>query len=118
MFGDDYHGMRVENTAGVGQPDINICIEGIDIWIESKERRGNVIKIRPSQIAWIQKRSRAGGAVYIMVLHNDTVALYNGNQARLLTDPATVDKAKKLALINRPFKWSHIIEQMRTDIPF
>lgn len=65
---------------GAGVPDLNFCIplptptsggwRGIEGWIECKRGEGvngNIVKVRPHQIAWIERRARAGGRVFVAV---------------------------------------------------
>lgn len=58
---------RVENSVGSGHPDVEGCIDGVQIWIElkSEERPKRAttkirFKVRPSQDIWLQERVRAG----------------------------------------------------------
>jgi hypothetical protein len=68
--------MRVENGSMPGTPDVNICQDGREFWVELKDvddfpkrdttpvfgREG----LRPDQILWITQRVRAQGEVYIL----------------------------------------------------
>ena len=49
---------RVENSAGPGTPDLNICfMGGREVWVETKiESQDGVMKIRPEQKAWHVRR--------------------------------------------------------------
>lgn len=68
------HDIRVENPACPGTPDFNDCIDGVEFWVEFKQVKAMpklsgtpVFKgcLRPEQIVWLYKRSRAGGRCYI-----------------------------------------------------
>lgn len=64
------HWQRVENTVGTGIPDVNACKDGVEIWVELKEgvklMSGVVrLRIRKDQNAWLSRRHRAGGLVYL-----------------------------------------------------
>lgn len=68
----DLHFMRIENLAGSGCPDINVCYAGRELWIECKEvkrfSKGAKIlrrKLRPEQLNWMRLRYAAGGATWI-----------------------------------------------------
>lgn len=73
----DYgHAEAIENSAGVGNPDINYCIEGVDGWIECKYRREFPARdstpalgkcFKPSQPIWFKKRLDAG-AKHLFIL--------------------------------------------------
>jgi hypothetical protein len=61
------HLKRIENSVGSGHPDVEGCIDGVQIWIElkSEERPKRLttpirFKVRPSQDIWLQERVRAG----------------------------------------------------------
>lgn len=50
-----------------GVPDCNGCYEGVDFWIENKKTIGYTIGLRPEQVAWLDRRGRCGGTVFIAV---------------------------------------------------
>lgn len=61
------HLCRIENDAGEGNPDVEGCIDGDQVWIELKskvrpKRASTVIqfKVRPSQSIWHKQRVAAG----------------------------------------------------------
>lgn len=81
------HWQRIE-TAGVGSgvPDLNYCCDGAEGWVELKRATGRVVGVRPTQVAWIERRMRAGGRVFIMVRRDDRLWMFSGLLARgLLT---------------------------------
>lgn len=58
---------RIENSVGSGHPDVEGCIDGVQIWIElkSEERPKRPttkirFRVRASQDIWLQERVRAG----------------------------------------------------------
>lgn len=58
---------RIENSAGSGNPDVDGCLDGTQLWIELKselrpKRRTTPIrfKVRESQSDWHRLRSEAG----------------------------------------------------------
>jgi len=50
-----------------GVPDGNGCYEGVEFWIEYKKAKGNLVQLRPQQVAWLMKRARHGGNVFVAV---------------------------------------------------
>lgn len=50
-----------------GVPDCNGCYDGVDFWCENKKTAGYIIGLRPEQVAWLDRRGRCGGTVYIAV---------------------------------------------------
>lgn len=57
---------RIETTTESGMPDLNVCMHGIEIWIESKVVYPKGILIRKEQWAWGVRRSNAGGTTYLL----------------------------------------------------
>lgn len=60
---------RVENTTMGGMPDVNICWEGEEIWVELKCFVSGRTLIRPAQNAWMHRRAAAGGKVFLISDH-------------------------------------------------
>lgn len=52
---------------GRGVPDSNACYNKIEFWIEYKQTDGWDVPLRPEQIGWLMRRSRAGGRTFIAV---------------------------------------------------
>jgi len=70
----DVHWQRIETGGtGRGTPDINGCWRGIEIWIELKQATHWQVEIQPEQVAWIERRARAGGRVFVMVRQKRTI---------------------------------------------
>lgn len=71
-----------------GIPDLNGAYAGTEFWIECKITKTYAIVLRPAQIAWILRRIRNGGNVFIAVRRRnrltDEIWIVNGNQAREL----------------------------------
>lgn len=64
-----FHWTSVESPMTVaGIPDSNFCHAGKEGWIENKRvRSSDKVEMRPEQVAWIERRVRAGGRVFIGV---------------------------------------------------
>jgi len=77
-----------------GVPDGEFCAPGgIQGWIEFKQTHINHVSIRPLQVAWIDRRTRLGGNVWIAVRRvptshqewgADQLWLMNGDQVLAL----------------------------------
>lgn len=67
----EVHWLTVE-TAGTesGVPDLNGCFAGVEFWIECKLTAGMAVALRPHQIGWLLRRSRAGGRIFVAVRRN------------------------------------------------
>lgn len=62
------HWSRIESHAtSLGVPDVNVCHQSQDVWIELKQ--GDDAEIRPSQYRWIKDRLNEG-AKNIWILHH------------------------------------------------
>ncbi len=65
------HFVPVENTSGPGTPDLNACLNGVEVWIELKIIIGVHKKkfqkaFTYAQHNWLLSRSRAGGRTFLM----------------------------------------------------
>ena len=108
------HWQAIE-TGGTGRgiPDMNGCSNGIEVWIENKVASGlKVHTMRPEQVAWIERRARAGGRVFIFVRKDEALWLLSSGAARLLLDgvrmrdlPAKVVCGRWLSF---PWPWAEI----------
>lgn len=87
------HIVRVENPAHPGTPDLNVCIQGVEIWMELKQEKSLPKRettpvftgaLRPDQILWHTLRHRAGGRSYIVAYVEDLNLIYTieGKHAR------------------------------------
>lgn len=62
------HWQAIETgLTGRGVPDTNGCWQGVEAWIENKKAKGWQVKMRSEQIAWLERRIRAGGRAFIAV---------------------------------------------------
>jgi hypothetical protein len=58
---------RVETGGtGLGIPDVNACLAGVEVWLELKGTEAWAVAIRPEQVAWAERRTRAGGRVLLL----------------------------------------------------
>tara|TARA_R110000824_G_scaffold92279_1_gene224047 strand:+ start:252 stop:722 length:471 start_codon:yes stop_codon:yes gene_type:complete len=61
------HTQRIETgSTGLGIPDVNLCWEGTELWIELKIVKGKRVELSPEQCAWHFRRNRAGGKSLII----------------------------------------------------
>lgn len=59
---------RIESgTTGGGIPDLNGCDKatGVELWIELKQTDAWSVKFRPEQVAWVERRCRYNGRVFV-----------------------------------------------------
>jgi hypothetical protein len=86
------HWSRIENSVGVGMPDLHGCWKGKELWFELKIHGG--APTRPSQNVWHLRRKRAGGKSYRLTYNPKKNILY-------------------VAVVDIVDKWLHI-----DDFPF
>jgi len=115
--------MRLENLVGAGMPDVNGCLNGTESWIETKLVKGNRIRFEPFQPAWLQKRARAGGRVFVFARKGATFYVWAGwprawtDRCTLLSDGGiSVDyrDAAPVLTMHMPYPWSLLIEVLFT----
>lgn len=85
------HACRVENGCVPGMPDVNLCIDGREFWVELKDvdslpKRATTpvfgkSGLRPDQVLWINQRVRASGEVYILGKAGDEIYCIPGLHA-------------------------------------
>jgi hypothetical protein len=84
----EFDWQSIDVTSGRGVPDSNACYDGIELWIEHKATKGQRVIVRPEQVAWIERRLRHGGRVFIAVRRfnsrTDELFLLCGAAARFL----------------------------------
>jgi hypothetical protein len=63
------HWQSVETSVtGGGTPDSNYCFPGgVEGWVEFKATKAWKVSFRPAQVGWIDRRTRLGGRVHVMV---------------------------------------------------
>jgi hypothetical protein len=99
-------------------PDVNYCGEGSEGWIELKKTDGWVVNVSPHQVAWMERRMRAGGRVFIMVRRKgDELWLLPGSAARgLASKKETLRTLSAIAKFEggpRAWDWTQISALLR-----
>ena len=64
----NWHFCRIESSTINGIPDVNGCVNGVDVWYELKANKVNNYGLSKYQINWHIKRQRGGGRVFILHL--------------------------------------------------
>lgn len=105
------HAQRIESSSGSGVPDINLCLDGHEFWIETKiQTPGGHVLLRPYQWAWISRRVAAVGRGYVvaesadsrivLIWHfGDIEVIQHGEYLRITSNPvrmANIAAAVKL----------------------
>jgi hypothetical protein len=106
-----FHWQRIETGGtGLGIPDLNYCCDGSEGWIECKRSDGWVVDFSPQQIAWIERRLRAGGRVFVFVRRaGDELFVLPGSAARpLLTRSESLRTVARIAFFpGGPRAWNY-----------
>lgn len=103
-------------STGQGVPDVNVCIDGIESWIENKKTTASAVDISSQQIAWIERRIRNGGRVFIAVrllahagprkgLARDELQVFAGSDVRALALRGLAASVPIFRSIGGPAKW-------------
>ena len=90
------HVNRIENTVGVGIPDVTYCYQGTETWIELKA--GSVL--RDSQYIWHHQHALAGGIVYLIQRDKDIIAVRKAT--------AILKEYILIGYFHKPWNWATI----------
>ncbi len=100
---------------GLGVPDLNYCFAGQEGWLELKQTQAMAVSIDAVQVAWIERRLRAGGRVFVAVRRHcpsgprrearDELWLLHGAQSRNLHDHGLGQSDALLHCVGGPAKW-------------
>ena len=79
---------RVENYVVDGMPDINMCIDGCEVWIEQKSPKeparsttplfGSNHKVLQTQKNWFLRHTKSGGSCYFLIVSDKRWMLIPG----------------------------------------
>jgi hypothetical protein len=120
MYLPDFHWVSIETGAvEPGVPDLEYCRAGATGWVELKAASGWVVDdVRPAQVAWAERRLRAGGRVFVLVRRRADVGvrraardegwLLDGSTLRGLADRAILLDDPRLAVLvsyGGPARW-------------
>lgn len=97
-------------TGGVGRgvPDSNFCIDGVEGWIEFKKTEHWKAVFRPEQVAWIHRRYRNGGNVWMAVRRVETeLWLVRGDWIRELASDG-LKAVEAMKWVDGKWDWDHI----------
>lgn len=79
---------RIENSAGIGQPDVNLAYRGAEVWLELKVMKGNQIEVRHSQFRWLRERMAMGlNNTFFVARHKGEIKVWRGNTIYGATGP-------------------------------
>ena len=129
------HFQPIESSTAPGIPDINICLNGKEIWLElkivlGKKKLSFQKDLSPYQWNWILSRLKAEGEVWVVGQHNEDVLLYDcknlwpafrNNRRELPSHPSVrlspMDRGKIPSYFTRNPWFSRTNKASRSDIP-
>ena len=111
---------RIENTAGVGTPDVNICHNGVEAWLELKVAKGHYIYLRTSQVSFCVRRVAEKGRIFFVTRYGEEILIFTGEELLNNMDKieGATNKACKLHLshisesfvFTKPYAWKSIAD--------
>jgi len=116
----DCHAQRIETgSTGLGIPDVNMCWQGHEFWVELKIVKGKRVELRPEQVAWLFRRNRAGGVSWIAA-RDKADGVRKGKYDRIHIWPGSLSmEVKELGVatpggyvFEAPFNWDAIINTL------
>lgn len=121
---DSIHYCRIETATLRGLPDVNICANGKELWVELKIATGNKVNVSPEQEVFHTKRAMAGGITYFLVRKDTSkehiLYLFKGCDAmRLATegllgpDPVYM---QSVSGSSPKFDWNKLFEVMFKEV--
>ena len=95
------HVQRIETTTGSGIPDINICLQSKEIWVEAKMVLPAGVILRKEQFAWGHRRVADGGQVFVLAYNANEWMFYIWKFPDIQVSPWHND-AKYVRIDNKP----------------
>jgi len=89
---------RIENIAGSGMPDLNLCHIGFEVWLECKCLPPRLVLLRPEQYAWGVRRANHGGLVFVIDRPVNEPVFFIWEFPRIVVKPA----GKYVRITNAP----------------
>lgn len=120
-----YHIMRIENAVYSGTPDVNICVDGKETWLELKHieewpaRDTTLVRVphfTRQQRCWLHDRCMAGGKAYVWlsVGHKDYL-LIDGLDASMHLGKVTKEELilkAELHYEDKKINWDQFIKHI------
>jgi len=111
------HAQRIETgSTGLGIPDVNLCLNGIETWVELKVVKGLRVELSPQQVVWHYRRARALGSSCILARDKfdgkrkgkgDHLYLWAGADAQAVAEQGIDVPA--LGHWQAPFAWDEVL---------
>lgn len=95
---------RIENCLVTGMPDTNLCVDGLESWVEIKSPTepkrpttplfGSNHKLSQDQMNWFLRQRNAGGRGWVLIETNWRWMLISGNYADEINELTVVQLEK------------------------
>jgi hypothetical protein len=104
------HVERMENALTRGTPDVNMCHEAIELWLELKilDAKGSC-QLRPEQVLWHRKRQEHAGRVFVLARNEETLKIYQVQRDMELFE---------IWACTKPFDWDNMNDLLFNVPPF
>ena len=89
---------RIETSTGSGVPDLNVCYEGKEVWVELK---ANNKLLRKEQHAWAMRRAHHYGRVFCLAKIGDKIHVHFYPE---VTVKPYGDGAKYVEIVSEPLR--------------
>ena len=99
---------RVESGYSTpGAPDLWVCMNGSQQWVELKVAKGTKILLTPQQVIWHRKCAAAGGSSWVAAWTPQDVLIWRGPDAERARNLGTLDADAVRLPISRV--WEYIL---------
>jgi hypothetical protein len=99
---------RVESGYSTpGAPDLWVCMNGSQQWVELKVAKGTKILLTPQQVIWHRKCAAAGGSSWVAAWAPQDVLIWRGPDAERARNLGTLDADAVRLPISRV--WEYIL---------
>jgi len=108
------HVSRVENIVGSGIPDVNICHNSIETWVELKVATGNYLLFEWAQISWFKFRRQQRGRIKVVAKHKEDIIICDVEDIlrveprRKVKAGILIDSIPNLNRYSKPYDWQKI----------
>lgn len=104
------HVERVENALTRGTPDVNMCHEGCESWLELKVLDAkHHCELRPEQYLWHRRRQEVGGRVFVLARNESVLKVLQVQRDMTLYE---------IWACSKPFDWNSMNELILNVPPF
>lgn len=117
------HWISVESSTQNGIPDMNMCYNGKETWLELKVLRGQSIFLETFQLQFHIQRNRAGGRSLILAADENRIVVLKIENPRIIYEARTVgkfhvfdtnDSTFLTSVIKwfKPYDWAYMFDEL------